>query len=72
MQDHTPIEMATTDDGGGAREEFSVGLAEEPQLRVGSRGTVGPDVGVALGEVHGAVEGGGPVGPGGVGMGVGD
>jgi hypothetical protein len=66
MQNHTPIEMAAADDGGGARQELSVGLAEEPQLRVGGRGAIGPDFGVALGEVHGAVEGGRPVGPGGV------
>jgi hypothetical protein len=72
MQDHTPIEMTTADDGGGARQDFSMGLGEEPQLRVGGQGAVGPDVGVALGEIYQAVEGDGPVGPGGVEVWVGD
>jgi hypothetical protein len=72
MQDHAPIKMATADDGGGAGQDLGVGLVEKPQLCVGGRGAVGPGVGIALGKVHGAAEGGGPVGPGGVEVGVGD
>jgi hypothetical protein len=73
MQHHAPVEMTPTNYRRRPGSDLRVRLREQPEIRTRNvGGAVRPDIGVGFGEVDRAVEGAGPVCPGGVEMGVGD